>query len=144
MSPSLSEGKRHHIVVIEDNRADIYLIQEALNDAGIRATVEIVQDGERAIQFFDRLDRDPSLPCPSLLLLDINLPRRPGSEVLAHVRRSGRCAQTRVVVVTSSDSDRDREEMGKLGVIGYFRKPSDYATFMKLGEMVRALLEPSE
>ena len=126
---------------MEDNRADVFLIQEAIQTAKINADLQIMQDGEKAIQYFERLEGDDTLQCPIVMILDINLPKRPGNEVLAFMRRTRRCVNTRVLVVTSSDSERDREEMSKLGVQDYFRKPSDFDSFMKLGEVVRGLLK---
>ena len=129
------------ILLVEDNRADIFLIQEAIHTAQINAEVQIMQDGEKAIQYFERLDGDNTLQCPAIMILDINLPKRPGNEVLAFMRGTRRCVNTVVLVVTSSDSERDREEMAKLGVKEYFRKPSDFESFMKLGEIVKGLLK---
>jgi two-component system, chemotaxis family, response regulator Rcp1 len=93
--------------------------------------------------FFETADRDETAPCPSLVILDINLPRRNGQEVVYQMRQSRRCAAAPVVVVTSSDSERDRDEMKKLGVEHYFRKPSEYGEFMKLGDLVREVLRES-
>jgi DNA-binding response OmpR family regulator len=75
--------------------------------------------------FFDRADSDPAAPCPTLVLLDINLPRKHGGEVLKYVRNSRKCRNVVVIAVSSSDSPRDREDMMKLGASGYFRKPSE-------------------
>jgi DNA-binding response OmpR family regulator len=77
---------------------------------------------------------------PSLVLLDLNLPKKSGDEVLKDLRKSIRCRHARVLIVTSSDSERDREITASLAVDGYFRKPSEYAEFMKLGAVVNALL----
>jgi DNA-binding NarL/FixJ family response regulator len=66
--------------------------------------------------------------------------KKQGSEVLKHMRRSRRCANALVIAVSTSDSAPDREQMTKLGVNGYFHKPSEYAAFMKLGDIVKALL----
>ena len=99
-----------------------------------------MHDGEKAIQFLDQLDKDPSLPVPVLVILDINLPRLSGSDVLQYMRRTRCCANTPVLVVTSSDSRKDRDEMAELGVKHYFRKPSEYDSFMKLGGVVREVL----
>ncbi len=120
----------------------MFLIREALEAAQVKAEVQIVPDGEKAIQLFERFDRE-SLPCPELVILDLNLPKRPGREVLQHVRQTRQCAEVRVLVVTSSNSDRDRDEMAKFAVSGYFRKPSEYAEFMKLGGVVKSLLGPA-
>jgi len=128
------------IVVVEDNRADVFLIRESIEGAGIDARVDVVHDGEKAIQIFEQIDADTCEPCPALVILDINLPKRPGREVLSHIRRSRRCPHVSVLVVTSSDSERDRSDMSTLGVRGYFRKPSDYDDFMKLGAIVKQLV----
>lgn len=131
---------RLHILVVEDSKADVFLIREAIEATQLDAELQIVPDGEKAIRFFKQADLDPSIPCPALILLDLNLPRQGGGEVLRQIRGSRRCANVLVLVVTSSDSNRDREEMSNLGVNGYFRKPSEHVEFMKLGQVVREIL----
>ena len=74
------------------------------------------------------------------MLLDINMPRYKGAAILRKLRSSSRCKDALVLVVTSSDSSRDRAEMDALGANGYFRKPSEISKFMTLGQMVRELL----
>ena len=128
------------MLVVEDNESDVFLIQEAIETSKLPVVVHVVKDGEQAVQFFDRSDADASVPCPALVLLDINLPKKEGDEVLKHMRHSRRCAAALVIVVSSSDSPRDRQQMKSLGADGYFRKPSEYDSFMKLGEMVKTLL----
>jgi len=129
-----------HILIVEDNRADLFLIRESIANAHVDAEIHVVSDGEMAIRWLDHADQDLTAPCPSLVILDINLPKKPGREVLGALRRSRRSAGTAVVVVTSSDSERDRAEMQALGVSEYFRKPSEYDSYMKLGELVRDVL----
>src|SRR5690242_10456320 len=131
-SPYRNEGTLpapRHILIVEDNRADVFLIRESIEQARLQIELHVAGDAEQAIGFLQRADRNPSAPCPALVILDINLPKRPGSEVVKHMRQT-RCGLAPVLVVTSSDSERDRDEMAKLGVRGYFRKPSDYAEFM--------------
>jgi chemotaxis family two-component system response regulator Rcp1 len=99
-----------------------------------------VRDGETAIRVFEEADRDPAAPCPALVILDLNLPKKHGREVLRKIRQSRRCADTMVLVVTSSDLQRDRDEMKALGAQEYFCKPSKYEDFMKLGELIKRLL----
>jgi DNA-binding response OmpR family regulator len=108
--------------------------------AGVRAVFHVVADGEQAIRFFENAAEDPDAPCPDLVILDLNLPRHKGSEVLMRMRASARCADAPVLIVTSSDSFKDREEMARLGATDYFRKPSQFAEFMKLGNRVRFIL----
>lgn len=121
----------------------MFLIREAI-ETNIEADIRVIPDGERAIQFFDEMDRDASVPSLDLVILDINLPKKQGGQVLSHMRQSSRCAGVLVVIVTSSNSARDREEMQKSGANAYFRKPSDYTDFMKLGEVVETLLADVE
>lgn len=118
----------------------MYLIREALRLADVDADIEIALDGEIAIETLRKAD-DATVPCPDLVILDINLPKRKGSDVLRHMRTASRCTSARVLVVTSSDSARDREEMSSLGTNAYFRKPSSYAGYMKLGQLARDLLK---
>jgi two-component system, chemotaxis family, response regulator Rcp1 len=138
-----SGPKRPHILIVEDNRADLFLIRESIETVRLDAELHFARDGEKAIRFFEEADRNPSAPCPALIILDINLPKKSGREVLYQMRKSPRCANCLVLVVTSSDSERDRDDMRSLGAKAYFRKPSEFEHFMKLGEIVKALLEDS-
>ena len=138
------EKKRRHILVVEDNRADVFLIREAVEGAHLDLDLHVVHDGDKAIRFLEEAEHDPMAPAPDLVILDINLPKRSGRDVVRRMREGLRCGRALVVVVTSSDSERDREEMGKFGINAYFRKPSEYASFMKLGELIQVLLnQPS-
>jgi CheY-like chemotaxis protein len=143
-SRSLSEDTTgrppRHILIAEDNKSDVFLIQRALKKSGVEAQVHVADDGEKVLRFFERADAEETAPCPDLVLLDINMPRYKGGDILRRLRASSRCKDTLVLVVTSSDSSRDREEMDALGANGYFRKPSEVAEFMRLGQMVSDLL----
>jgi chemotaxis family two-component system response regulator Rcp1 len=147
-SPSLPESaavqERRAILIVEDNRADVFLIREALEAARLTPELHIVTDGEKAVQFIDEADADAGAPCPVVIILDLNLPKKSGVEVLAHLRQSRKCAATQVLIVTSSDSAQDREETTRLGANVYFRKPSGYDAYLKLGEIVRTMLGPDE
>jgi CheY-like chemotaxis protein len=139
----LSEGqseKGPYILIVEDNPGDVFIIRAALQTANINAELHFVKDGEQAIKFFDEADGDNAVPCPALVLLDINLPRKQGGEVLQYMRGTRRCRDALVIAMSSSDSAMDREQMKDLDANGYFHKRSTYAEFMKLGEMVKELL----
>ena len=142
-NPSLKTADRtpkHQILIVEDDSADVFLISEAITLANLEADLKVVTDGDKAIRFFEQVDSDDSIACPALVILDINLPRKNGSQVLQQMRTTRRCANALVLVVSSSDSAKDRDVMAKLGANGYFRKPSDYDQFMKLGGLVKNLL----
>jgi chemotaxis family two-component system response regulator Rcp1 len=137
-------GSGHYrVIVVEDNRADALLVQHAFEMHRINAEITILPDGEGMIAALDRIEAG-AIPPPDLILLDLNLPRRDGFEVLTDLRqRSSWCKDLPVVIVTSSDAARDRETTSNLGINAYFRKPSDYDQFMQLGELVRRILEPA-
>jgi CheY-like chemotaxis protein len=123
------------VLVVEDNKTDVFLIREALESAGVRAEIDVVHDGQAALRFLDEEAR------PALVLLDLNLPKYSGREVLRHIRANIRMKDLAVLVVTSSALSQDREELTALGFDGHFQKPSDYAAFLKLGPLVKGLLE---
>jgi CheY-like chemotaxis protein len=140
-SPSEQAGlRRWHILIAEDSKSDVFLIRQAIQKSQINAHLYVVNDGEKAVRFFEQVDADGTAPCPDLILLDINMPRYKGGDILRRLRASPRCANALVLVVTSSDSQDDRHEMDALGANGYFRKPSEFAEFMKLGPLVHELL----
>jgi DNA-binding response OmpR family regulator len=144
ISPSQAEeltAKVREILVIEDNRTDVFLIREALDRSDVNAKVHVVRDGHAATSFFDAADADPNAPCPDVVLLDLNLPKKTGAEVLRYLRESRRCKGAQVLIISSSDTVRDRASVEGLRPAGYFKKPSDYVEFMKLGSVVKALLE---
>ncbi len=77
------------ILVVEDNRADVFLIRESIQIAHIDADLYVVQDGDKAIRFFEEADRDAAAPCPALVILDINLPKSPAA------KSSSKCVRAR-------------------------------------------------
>jgi CheY-like chemotaxis protein len=128
---------RLHILVAEDNPADIFLIRAAIDLAGIQAEIDIARDGEQATRFCDAADENASAPHPSMVILDINLPKKRGIEVLEHLRRSRRCGSAAVIVVSSSSVAKDRDAVMQGGAQAYFRKASEYDEFLKLADLIR-------
>ncbi len=127
------------MLVVEDNDSDVFLIREALAATGLPLAVHLAKDGEEAIHLLDELEDKADAPCPALVVLDINLPKRLGSEVLKYLRQLPKCVDARVLVVSTSNSPLDREKMMNLGANGYFRKPSEYEEFMKLSDVVKSM-----
>jgi len=128
--------------VAEDNEGDAYLIRAAIRTAGVDATIQVVRDGEAATDVFDHADADATQPCPSLLILDLNLPKKRGPQVLAHLRRSKRCNSIAVIVVSSTGSLLERQNILDLGANVFFQKVSQLKEFMKLGDVVKRALPP--
>jgi len=105
--------------------------------------LHVVRDGGEALAFLARMGLPDGPPCPDVVLLDLNLPKADGVEILAEFRRNPACAHTPVIAVTSSDTPKDRSQMAALGVNRYFRKPSDLEAFLELGATVREVVELS-
>jgi CheY-like chemotaxis protein len=123
-----------HVFLVEDNAADAFLVNEALRCANLDFKLRRAADGETAIRALREIERDG--PPADVILLDLNLPRVSGHELLAHIRRSEFLRNTPVIVLTSSDSPDDRRRVAALGVSHYFRKPSEYTDFLELGNII--------
>ena len=128
-----------HILLAEDNFGDVLLVEQALTEHQVDHELHVVKDGDEALQFLDRMGEAGEPPCPDVLLLDLNLPKVEGPQVLQQFRKHPACAQTPVIVVTSSDAPRDRKRVEALGATAYFRKPSELSEFMTLGALVKEL-----
>jgi CheY-like chemotaxis protein len=130
-----------HILVAEDNHADVILFREALQHHRIAYRLHIVGDGQSALRFVAQIGTSAEVPCPDLMFLDLNLPKVDGPAVLREFRRHPACAHTPVIVVTSSDAEKDRVTVAEFQVTRYFRKPSDFDEFMDLGRIVKELFD---
>jgi chemotaxis family two-component system response regulator Rcp1 len=126
------------ILLAEDNPADVYLIREALREHGVRCTIREASDGKEVLSFLSPAD-DGNADL-DLIILDLNLPRHDGIEILQHLRDNSGFAHVPVVVLTSSDSPRDRSVANQLGAKCYLRKPSSLSEFLNLGAIFRDLL----
>ncbi len=133
-------GVPFNIILVEDAEPDVLLVREALEQSGLDFELLVFDDGEQGVDFVDSMDRDSSRARPHLFLLDLNLPKKTGGQILERVRQSPTCGQIPVVILTSSDSHRDKAQAAQLNATGYFRKPSRLDEFMKLGPYIRNLL----
>jgi CheY-like chemotaxis protein len=127
------------ILLVEDNPADVVLIYDALTNQGLKAQLFVAKDGAEAIKLLDQID-DSVFPCPELVILDINLPKVPGFEVLSRIRASPRCANIPVAVFTSSDAPSDRQEAARRGATAYLVKPTSLEEFLLVGAELKKML----
>jgi CheY-like chemotaxis protein len=127
--------KPAHILLAEDSSGDVLLIRHALREHDVPFALHVAPDGAAAIDFVLRMGT-PGVPCPDLVLLDLNLPKVDGAEILSAIRMRSECSETPVIVITSSDAPSDKQRLENLGVTRYFRKPSDLAEYMQLGAAV--------
>ena len=132
------------VLVADDNPSDVYLIREALREHGVDCTLRVAADGKDALGIISSEDPDFGAGCMSLIILDLNLPRHDGIEILQKLRESARLEHIPVVVLTSSDSPRDRQTADLLGPLRYLRKPSSLDEFLGLGAIFKELLGQTE
>ncbi len=127
------------ILLVEDNASDIELARRALRKSRVLNEVDCVEDGAEAIDYLFGTGayqgRDPDDP-PALTLLDINLPKLSGLDVLRRIRADPRTRRMPVVILTSSAEDRDVAAGYDLGVNSYIRKPVDFTQFAAAIEQV--------
>ncbi len=130
------------ILLAEDNDGDVFLVRRALEKRGLSHELVLAHNGEEALVWLDDHsgDKNGDLP-PDLILLDLNLPRVDGGQLLSHIRKSDSFSRTPVIVLTSSDSPKDRQMALELGANLYFRKPTDLASFMDLGRIIEETLQ---
>jgi chemotaxis family two-component system response regulator Rcp1 len=110
-----------------------------LATCGLQLNVRIATNGQEAIRYLRDAANLPRAGCPALVLLDLNLPRMSGLEVLRELRAS-RCKHTPVVIITSSVAASDRVAAERFGVEGYFHKPADLAAYHELAGIVKGVL----
>jgi CheY-like chemotaxis protein len=123
------------ILLAEDNPADAYLIREALREHAVECTIREASDGAEVLEILHNAASSGLQAEIDLIVLDLNLPRHDGIEILQHVRDNSHLSGVPVVVLTSSDSPRDRLVANQLGAKCYLRKPSSLSEFMNLGAL---------
>jgi len=121
--------KSIHILLVEDNEGDILLTTEALEESKIINKITVLRDGEKAIGYLDTLSYAGQFP--DLVLLDVNLPKKSGHEVLLYIKNHADLKQIPVIMLTTSSADKDILAAYKNHVNCYITKPIDVDDFMK-------------
>ena len=132
--------KTFRMLLIDDNDADVYLLRRALEKVGLTIEFTVLKDGAEGLAFAH--GQDESAARPDLVVLDLNLPKTGGAEVLRAMKGNPALALVPVVVMSSSASKAEQAVIAELGVTKYFTKPPDLAGFRKVGEMFRKILLP--
>ncbi len=128
--------KNIHILLVEDNEGDIILTQEALSDAKIKNKVSVSRDGEEAIQYLNDALENPEELLPDLILLDINLPKIDGKEVLHYIKTTSSFKKIPVVMLTTSSSELDVVYSYNNYANCYISKPVDLNKFFDVVRMI--------
>jgi two-component system response regulator len=129
----MSEKKGIPILMVEDDENDIIMTQRAFERYNLRNTLYVARDGEEALDFVYQRGKyqDSAAPKPGLILLDINLPKMDGIEVLRHLKGDSDMRRIPVVILTASRREKDKVESYKLGVNSYIVKPLDFSKFIE-------------
>jgi CheY-like chemotaxis protein len=128
------------IAVVEDNPADLYILCKALQEVGLRFSVDHLEDGEAALDFLLRRGKYSTAQRPDVVILDLNLPRINGDEVLGRVRSHPNHRDLPVIVLTTSGTAEDRQKMATLGVAHYFVKSGDLSSYLEVGRAIQKLM----
>ena len=128
-----------YILVVEDNPADVSLLKHALVEHAVDIPLIVVNDGDKAMRLIAGIIENEARP-PQLVVLDLNLPKRNGREVLEFVRAEGSWDEVPVVMLSSSAAPRDKADAERLGASRYIRKPLDFDEFMAIGQALKSLM----
>lgn len=120
------------ILLIEDNPGDVRLMREALLANGTATRLLVVEDGDAALKFLGREGQYANASRPDLIFLDLNLPRKDGREVLAHIKADPLLRTIPVVVLTTSEAERDIQQAYALHANCYIRKPNDLDEYLSV------------
>jgi CheY-like chemotaxis protein len=137
----MAKTKSFDILLAEDNSGDAELVRMALIEHDVDCTLRVICDGAQAITLLESLDTDPTTQALDLLLVDMNLPKRSGEDILKCLRSTRSCAKTPVIIMSGSAAGLVEEEATRHPAMIYFKKPSTLDEFMQLGSIVRNVLE---
>ena len=118
------------VLLVEDDPGDVLMTQEAFEEHKVRNKLTVVSDGEEALAYLRREGKYADAPRPDLVLLDLNLPRIDGREVLAEIKKDGELCRIPVVVLTTSAADTDILRSYQLHANAYVTKPVDFDSFI--------------
>jgi two-component system, chemotaxis family, response regulator Rcp1 len=128
------------ILVIEDNGSDVFLLERALKKQDLRFELVHLLTGGEALSFIRRREAYADAATPDLILLDLNLAKYTGEDILREIRTAGHLGGVPVCVWSSSRSRRDEALLKELGVAQFITKPSGLDQFMEIGKIIKRLL----
>ncbi len=119
-----------HILLVEDNEGDVLLTKVALDESNINFKLSIVNDGKEALDFLNNVGKYANEATPQLLLLDINLPKKNGHEVLQYIKKKENLKHIPVIMLTTSSSQNDIDLAYENNASGFITKPSEVNDFI--------------
>jgi two-component system, chemotaxis family, response regulator Rcp1 len=132
MTQELKKWQPIEILLVEDNPGDVELTREALNFAKVSNRLSVVDDGADAVDFLLRKGKFANAPRPDIILLDLNLPKKDGREVLSEIKANKDLSEIPVVVLTTSQAEEDILRAYQLHANCYIAKPVDFSNFLRV------------
>lgn len=133
MTDGMTDGPRPiEVLLVEDDPGDVLLTTEAFEHNKVQNFLHVVEDGEKAMAFLRREGEYADKPRPDLVLLDLNLPRKDGREVLSEIKDDEELRSIPVVVLTTSEADEDILRSYRLHANAYVTKPVDFERFVSV------------
>lgn len=129
--------KEVNILLVEDNEGDILLTLEALKEAKIHNEINVIKDGDAALDYLHKRGKYENAESPDLILLDINLPKMDGIEVLSHIKSDEQLMVIPVVMLTTSESEKDIFESYQSHANCYITKPVNFENFMEVIQTIK-------
>ena len=133
-------GRKIHIFVVEDNPGDVHLLRMALRAAKLNCELTVVEDGREALDFVQRRGKYENTSVPDLALLDLNLPKNDGIEILEAMRANPALAGVPVAILSSSSSPHDQARVARFHISRFIAKPPDLDQYLEIGVIIRQLL----
>jgi len=138
VAPMREVGRPIEILLVEDNPGDVRLTREALTANKIRNTLHVVADGVQALAFLRKQGKHANAPRPNLILLDLNVPKKDGREVLAEIKGDGNLRRIPVVVLTTSGAEEDILKAYDLNANCYVTKPVNFDSFIQVVKSIES------
>ena len=135
-----SENSRSRILLVEDNPGDVGLLRLALEKARLDCELTVLCDGAEAIELVQQRGKYAGVAPPDLVVMDLNVPKYDGAEILQAMRSNPAFATVCVAVVSSSSSGRERARIEKYQISRYISKPLDLDEFLRIGDTLKELL----
>jgi chemotaxis family two-component system response regulator Rcp1 len=133
----IGKDRTVELLLIEDNSGDILLTKEAFEEINFTENLSVVTDGEAALDFLYKQGRYEDAPTPDLIILDLNIPRVDGRELLTKIKNDSALKKIPVIVLSTSKSDRDIKTCYELQANCYLIKPVDFEEFLEIVTYIR-------
>ena len=137
---SAAEAQTFHILLVEDNSADIYLFRQALKAAGLNFELTVIENGADGLAFARRQGEYAGSSIPDLAVLDLNLPKCDGASVLEAMRQNKDLERVPAFIMSSTAGPREQARAKELGIERFITKPPDLEEFLLIGQVVKEAL----